>query len=271
MSIKKEKRETVIQLENRIEESIKKTYELIQQNTPRGMLIDSLEVVKQAEQYSQFWKPKGTNVALLAESHIYTDETDFKIKCDESLLQEIIPNYPLRFVRSVYCLGYGENKLLNKVRTDRRNTGTPQYWKILSSCIAESEDDLGFDKVLKTRTRSFIKRLRNKVDVLQKIRKNGIWLLDASLVGLYGTGERDHTITERILKICWQNYMGNIISESGPKHIIVIGKSVGRILDRNLGKSSIPFTVIPQPQARGSREWQLENYKEYQRICVKYQ
>ncbi|MFX1266299.1 MAG: hypothetical protein ACFFH0_13010, partial [Promethearchaeota archaeon] len=252
------------------EESITRTYESLQGTLPPSTIIDSLEVVKQVEQYRQFWRPEKTNAVLLAESHVYTDETDFKITCSKSPLHGIVPNYPLRFVRFVYCLGYGENELLNKVRTDRKNTGTPQYWKIFSSCVAENEDDLGFAKILKTRTRSLTKRLRNKVDVLRKMRKKGIWLLDASIVGLYGSGKKDYAMMERILRICWQNYMANIISESSPKHLIVIGKSVGRILDRHLRNSGIPFTVIPQPQARGSSEWQLENYRKYQRMCAQY-
>jgi hypothetical protein len=253
----------------KIDDSIKRTYRLIQDNIP-NTLIDSLDVVKQVEEYRQFWKPKETNVVLLAESHVYTDEKDFQIDLDRFILDRIITNYPLRFVRFVYCLGYGENELLTRTRTDRRNSGTPQYWKIFSSCIAEKETELGFHKVLKTRTRSFTKRLHNKINVLQEMKKKRVWLLDASIVGLYGSGRKDHRITERMLEICWKNHISDMIVKANPKHIIVIGKGVGDILHYRLEKLNIPFTVIPQPQARGTSEWQLENYKKYQRICTKY-
>jgi len=102
------------------------------------------------------------------------------------------------------------------------------------------------------------------------MKEKGIWLLDASIVGLYGSGKKNHTLIRRIIEICWKHHIANIILESSPKHVIVVGKGVGIILVRKLRELGIPFTVIPQPQARGSSEWQLENYKKYQRICTKY-
>ena len=257
-------------MDRKIEGSIERTYETIQRNISIKMRIDSLEVVKQVVQYRQFWKPKETNVVLLAESHVYTDDKDFEIICDRFFLHRIIPNYPLRFVRFVYCLGYGEDKILTRRRTDRKNTGTPQYWKIFSSCVAEDEENLGFNRVLKTGTPSLLLRLRNKVDVLRKMKERGIWLVDASIVGLYGSGRKNKMITEKIIEICWKNQIADIILEVTPKHIIIIGKGVGDILSSRLRKVNIPFTVISQPQARGSSQWQLENYKKYQRICSKY-
>jgi len=257
-------------MDRKAEESIRKAYELIKKNVLQNIQVDSLEVVKQVEEYRQFWKPYKTNVILLAESHVFTEKQDYEIRCDSSILHEIIQNYPLRFVRFVYCLCYGENELLTIRRTDRKNTGTPQYWKIFSSCVAENENDLGFPAILKTKTPSLIQRLRNKVKVLQKMREKGIWLLDASIVGLYGSGNKNQVVIERILEICWRNHIVNTILETNPKHIIIIGKGVGDILGSNLLKLSIPFTVVPQPQARGTSQWQLENYKTYQRICAKY-
>jgi hypothetical protein len=193
--------------------SIEKTYEIIQGNVPPKTRIDSLEVSKQVEEYRQFWKPEKTNIVLLAESHVYTDEQDYTLKCDEFILHRIIPDYPLRFVRFVYCLGYGENGLLKKVRIDRKNTGTPQYWKIFSSCVAENEHNLGFNKIF-IAVIPLLLRLRNKVDVLREMKRRGIWLLDASIVGLYGSGKKNLTITRRIIEICWKNYIANIILES---------------------------------------------------------
>ena len=243
---------------------------MIQRSIPFNTRIDSLEVVKQVEEYRQFWKPKKTNVVLLAESHVYTDEKDFGMECDKWFLHGVIRNYPIRFVRFVYCLGYGENELLSKGKTDRKNTGTPQYWKIFSSCVAESEKDLGFWRVLKTETTSLHSRLRNKVSVLRKMKRGGIWLLDASIVGLYGSGKKDYKVTEKVFEICWENVIVSTIKESSPRHVIVIGKGVGDILNKKLHRLNIPFSIIPQPQARGPSEWQLENYKKYQRICAKY-
>lgn len=256
-------------MERKVEANIEKTYESIKKCVPHNTVIDTLEVVKQVEQYRHFWKPKETKVVLLAESHVYTDKQDYEIKCNRLIMNKIIPNYPLHFVRFVYCLGYGENELLD--RSIKNNRGTWQYWKIFSSCVAENERDLGFHRVLRRGTSSFLQRLRNKVNILRNMQEKGIWLLDASIVGLYRSGVKDRKIKKRIIESCWHNHLANIILGSKPKHIIVIGKTVESILGSNLRKLGFPFTVIPQPQgARGDSYEQLENYKKYQRICARY-
>lgn len=136
--------------------------------------------------------------------------------------------------------------------------------------MAENERDLGFDKILKTETPYIFERLRNKVAVLQEMNKKGIWLLDASIVGLYGSGAKDHNINQKVIETCWLHHIAGIIQESKPKHIVVIGSGVGTILCPKLNRLGIPFTVVPQPQARGTGDWQLENYKKYQRICARF-
>lgn len=254
-------------MQSEIEQRLTDTYRKIQPVVPNAN-IDSSEVVKKVEEYRQYWKPKQTNVVLLAESHVYTDEKDSKIKLNKSILRNLLPNYPSNFVRFVYCLGYGETELLSRTRTERKNSGTPQYWKIFSASVAKNESDLGFRKILKTGTQSFSVRLHNKIKVLKKLKKKGVWLLDASIVGLYGTGRKDPEFIETALSICWRNYIKATIQEANPQHIIVIGKGVGNILYYKLHNIGIPFSVIPQPQARGTSEWQLENYKKYQRICA---
>ena len=255
-------------------ESIERTYKIVQESIPHNVQIDSIEVVKEVEQYRLFWKPDKVNIVLLSESHVYTDEEDYRIELRKSILSRIAfinsHKYPTKFVRFIYCLGYGEDELLNRVRTYRRNTGTPQFWKIFSSCVAENEEDLGFDKILKIGNPSLQSRLYNKIGVLNKMKEKGVWLLDASIVGLYGSGKRDHTVNERIIQVCWKNHIRNTVAEANPKHVIIIGKGVSKIIRSSLAKLGRSSSVIPLPQARGSSEWQLENYRNYQRICVKY-
>lgn len=247
--------------------SIKKPYELLKNRIQAGELIDSLDVVKQVEEYRQFWKPVHTNVVLLAESHVYTNDQDHKTECRRQLLNNFLPNYPTRYVRFVYCLGYGENEILNQKLEN--NSGTPQYWKIFSSCISKNEHDLGSQRILKTKT-PLPQRLRNKIAVLQEMRKKGIWLLDASIVGIY-RAKHNHKTKEEIIKVCWDEHLKNVITELHPKYIIVIGKGVGDILRWRLNILGIPFTTLKQPQGdRGSSEEQLENYKKYQRLCSEY-
>ena len=55
---------------------------------------------------------------LLAESHVYTSKQNYEVKCEKSILDEIMlpedPDYPVNFVRVVYCLGYGKDDLLTE-------------------------------------------------------------------------------------------------------------------------------------------------------------
>jgi hypothetical protein len=248
--------------------SIEKTYGLVKKGLHPSTLTDSLDVVKQVEEYRQFWKPAKTNVVLLAESHVYTNEQDFETECKKSLLEILFPNYPSRYVRFVYCLGYGENELLSRRLED--NPGTPQYWKIFSSCVANSLNDLGFHRVTKRETPSLLQRLRNKIGVLQEMKKRGVWLLDASIVGIYRAID-DLETKEKIIRICWDEHVKNIILESHPKHTIVIGKGVEAILSDRLNKVGISYTALPQPQGvRGPSEVLSNYYSEYQKICSEF-
>jgi hypothetical protein len=251
-------------MERNQEENLERTYGLIKNEFPLAR-VDSFKVIKEVEEYRQFWKPEKINVILLAESHVYTDEMDFEREFCKSIVQEILPNYPTHFVRFVYCLGYGEDELLAGTRSLRKNAGTPQFWKIFSSCVSSNVVDLGFCRVLKTGTPSCIHRLQNKVNVLRRMKEMGTWLLDASIVGLYGNNLRSDQMTcRRIIEICWENYVGRLVENAQPKFIIVIGKGVERAVRSKL---EFPYEAIDLPQAHLSGQKQDENYRRYSEIC----
>jgi hypothetical protein len=252
--------------------SLEQTYELIKARIPKTQQIDSLDVVEQVEQYRQFWKPEQANVILLAESHVYTTEEEFASESNSFALNNFIQNYPTHYVRFVYCLGYGEPNMLNKQLESNRGR-TSQFWKIFSSCVAKSDIDLGFKRILTGKTQLH-QRLRNKVSILQEMKRRGIWLADASIVGIYGAVKKQK-VKEIIITTCWDALLKNVILKSHPKHIIVIGKGVEGILKGRLellkASSGTTYSVLPQPQGnRGTSQQQLETYREYQRICSKY-
>jgi hypothetical protein len=252
--------------------SLDETYRLIKTRIPNSQQIDCINVVKQVERYRQFWKPPQANVILLAESHVYTTDEELSSECNSFTLNNFIKNYPTHYVRFVYCLGYGEPKILNKELESNRGR-TSQFWKIFSASISKNDIDLGFQRILTGKT-LLHQRLRNKVAILQEMRNKGIWLIDASIVGIYGA-VKDTKIKDVIISTCWDSYIKNEILESKPKHIIVVGKGVERTLKRSLGllKANLgtTYSALPQPQGnRGSSEEQLETYKEYQRICSKF-
>ena len=243
---------------------LEQTYDLVRKSFP-DITIDSLDVVKQVEEYRRFWKPEKVNVILLAESHVYTDDFDFASKLDKRILDKIVASYPSRLVRFVYCLGYGENQLLETATTKRKNTGTPQFWKIFCSCVAESQEDLGFWRILRKGTPAFAERIQNKIRILEKLRNKGIWLLDASVVGLYGNKlKRGSPGFKQIISLSWNSYVANIVESALPKYIIVIGKGVAKTLASRL---RVPKETIDLPQAHIPRQQQLDNFKRYNEIC----
>lgn len=76
----------------------------------------------------------GSAAPLSSESHVYTSERDLQrsVQCPPCLNTA---NLPSGFVRLVYCLGYGENRILASPVRDPSNGGTPQYWKIFYACL----------------------------------------------------------------------------------------------------------------------------------------
>ena len=84
----------------------------------------TFEIVKMVHDYRLYFKPEKVKTVLLAESHVYTSDDDFQ----SELPSDYLSGYPKKYVRFVYCLGYGENELLNKPVP--KNSGTPEFWKI---------------------------------------------------------------------------------------------------------------------------------------------
>jgi len=63
------------------------------------------------------------------------------------------------------------------------------------------------------------------------MKKKGIGLLDASIIGLYGSEIKKYpTECHRIIRVSWDNHTKDVVKEAQPKHIIVIGKNVEKIL-----------------------------------------
>lgn len=238
------------------------TYNKIRFQFP-SLKLDSIKVVQDVVTHRDYWKPEKVKTLLLAESHVYTtdEENDNVLRYPTN---GDISDFPRKFVRLVYCLGYGEWRIAPKIS---KNKGTPQYWKIFRACTA---DDLNFqfDGVLVTACVDFSMRLKNKLNVLKKLKAKGIWLVDCSIVSLYGSPiKRTEKEKRDILRFCWDNYTSRIIACEKLDYIIVVGKRVGRALGARLRDSHVPFSIMPQPQAWLPRGEHLKVHREYQKIC----
>lgn len=242
--------------------SLEKAYSEIKEAIGNKLEFESFKVVKSVDEHRNFWKPNKVKVLLLAESHVFTRDSEHDSEMKYYGFSEL-KECPTGYVKLVYCLGYGEGHMVN-IPTNR---GTPQFWKIFVSCLNQNVNSEG-KKILLTETPDFLERIRNKISMLEQLKKKGIWLVDASIVALYNdTRKPDSDMMERIIKISWRNYISKVIQEENPEKIIVIGKGVHRILERELRQTNIPIHVQSQPQGIRTKEGIKEAYEKYHRLC----
>ncbi len=244
--------------------SLENTYFSIKEKFGNHLELEPFCIVKSVDDHRNFWKPKNVRVLLLAESHVHTLIEEYNKSMKYNDFQKL-DGCPANYVKLVYCLGYGEGKLANP----NDNSRTWQFWRIFTSCVSQNPSSK-FGKLEKGETPDFYQRLCNKISVLEQLKENGIWLVDASIVALYIKNVKpDPKIINGIIKICWNQYISQIIYENKPEKIIVIGKEVGKILKdelEGLKKVGINFYVLNQPRMLKSKIWK-EYSETYYQLC----
>lgn len=242
--------------------SLENTYLNIKEKFGNNLDLEPFSIIKSVDDHKRYWKPKNVRVLLLAESHAHTLIVDHNNAIKYNNLHEL-DNCPTNYVKIVYCLGYGEGKLTGLVDNSR----TWQFWRIFTSCVNENPSSK-FGKLEKGDTPNFNERLCNKIACLQKLKESGVWLLDASIVALYlKNGDKlNNNIMSEIIKICWKQYISQIIHETKPEKIIVIGKWVSNILKTELDKIGIPIHTQNQPRMISTKKWK-EYAEKYYELC----
>jgi hypothetical protein len=228
-----------------------------------GNNAEPLESVRLVVTYRRYWKPEVVRVVLLAESHVFTSDEDRRIAIPPI---DDLPGYPTRYARFVYCLRNGERYLTNDPHHPRRD-GTPQFWKVLYACDNRAEKLEDFRPV--QRGTPFPQRLQNKIHLLKNLRAKGIWLVDASIVAVYGSGVNfsGRSKTE-VLRESWESYTKQVVTSANPECVICVGKGVARVVENDL-QALFPdrYAVIPQPNARLSSKKHMANFQRYYEIC----
>lgn len=213
---------------------------------------ESLEYLDCISAWRNFWRPSRVRFALIAESHVAEAPGDSNARV--VLPPELAaPEMPSGFCRLVYCLGYGEPELCTPHVTG--NPGTWQYWDLFGS-IASVVDGSIPPEMPRRRQSGLIERLRWKVKVLRALRDAGIWLADASVVGIYAPGgvrRLSGVAYRRSLRRDFNDHVWPSISSDRPTHLWIIGRSVGRALN---GLPDIDAgCVISQPQDRNHEQF----------------
>jgi hypothetical protein len=232
---------------------------------------ESYESVELIEQYRQYWRPEKVNIILLAESHVFTSNTDRSFKLNDVKDDDVLlTGYPDSYAKFVYCLAYGEETLTKGDNHPAIADGTPQFWKILYSCINKVESNESFSPVLKSGTKASSERIHNKIKLLLKLKKRGIWLVDASIIALYNKGIKpSNDVFNEVIKTSWNYYTKNLIVDAKPNHVIIVGKGVAKNIESSLSSlvGSNNYTIIPQPQAHLPAKEHLSNFQKYYSIC----
>lgn len=244
------------------------------ENTCRGKLVlEPLDVVVAVEDYRRVWRPKKTKVLLLAESHVFTQKNESVPLISYYTARPEYASEPNRFVRFVYCPAYGENEFVHNPYSESKNLGTPQFWKIFFSCCNQISSHGDFAPILKNGT-SFEQRIFAKRGLLAEMKRRGIWLVDASIVGLYSPllKKPARKVIEHVIQACWKLYIGKLVRDLAPEHIVVIGKGVSGILGDRLSPEEVgcQTTVIAQPQAHISSDEQLAQFRVINSICSRF-
>ena len=231
-------------------------------NEIRGIFknIESFSSVELVERYRKFFKPKDVKVILLAESHLFTTLEEMKIELPDI---DTLENYPKQYSKFVYCLAYGEKNLTKNSLHPKRD-GTPQFWKIFFSCVNDIKNN-GCFRPIQSST-NFNERIKNKINILNKMKDLGIWLVDTSIVALYDNGKKPKNMPEIIAK-SWEGYTKNIILDAKPNHTIVIGRGVAQTIEKSLKQNNLRYTVIAQPNAHLSADEHLKNFQSYYKLC----
>ena len=238
--------------------------------------------VEVANQYYEYLKPSKVKIILLAESHSYTSEEDSKQGgiLDVSKLPMDWEHGPREYVSLVCCPAYGETEILThregqsdlKIPNSAEN-GTSQFWKLLETCSGVNRGKPIGDSILKETTAKFQDRIRNKVEVLLKLKERGIWLLDTSIVGWHITQPAEFNITRKSNKVhklekarppakmktdtlllSWELYMKHVVrnaaKEGHLRTLIPIGNDVKRIITRDMLEEAVTFDGSKAEAAR---------------------
>lgn len=176
---------------------------------------EPVDVAETVESHRWAWRPDSPHLVLIAESHVFTTLSDMSVRYTNPIGAE---HAPTNYVRLVYCLAYGEPALCPGLKG-----GTPQYWSIFGKLVGTSP------KLSVGGPRSG--RLQEKVKTLKRMLHGGVWLLDASLHGIYmPKGDRidaaKRELTADLQRLWWSGYGQAIIEQARPERIVAIGKGL---------------------------------------------
>jgi hypothetical protein len=177
---------------------------------------------------------------LIAESHVVEADGDRKVNV--SLPFPVDEAVPRSFCRLVYCLGYGEDEVCAPRPT--KNAGTIQYWDIFG-VLAKG---MGNNQPRKSDS-DLRGRILWKLEALRELHRNGIWLVDACVAGVYKPGGGAAVAGPdyaRMVRDSYERFVWPGVRNEPIEQVWTIGIAVSRALAGCVGVDST--RVIAQPQ-----------------------
>jgi hypothetical protein len=210
--------------------------------------VEPFAAVQRAEAHRMFWRPETVRVVLLAESHVFTSAAELERRIVR--LPATPPGIPDGYIRLVYCLGYGENGILDRRIDKPDNDGTWQFWRLFASCLDGPPRSPDFRSTYGSGVPDHV-RVANKVALLMRLRDAGVWLLDASPAALYtpGGAKPGSRMIDRAVDAGYELHVRHALEAADPVAVICVGIGVGAVLSSRLRRTGAVVTVIPAPQA----------------------
>lgn len=231
-----------------------------------GARPESSEYLAGVSAWRNAFRPKRVRALLLAESHVAQHDGDARVRVRTDLTG--LQGLPSQYVRLVYCLGYGESGICYP--SPSQNSGTWQYWDILGQIArGENQPRKSAQRGGVVPSQLLRERLRWKLSILSQLRQGGIWLQDASPLGLYlGGGRRvDNRLYAELLRDAYNRWVWPSVEGDGPERVWTIGK---RVLVSLAGFPGIdPERMIVQPQ--GDRDGLGRHREGLSRMCADLQ
>jgi hypothetical protein len=226
---------------------------------------EPFEVAEEVERLRLVWRPSKVRIVVLAESHIWTSLDELKncVRAPEGNESKFIPS---KFVRFVYCLGYGERSLL--AQRIAPSASTRQYWTLLHDTLREPTTICW--------PHNPQERIAKKLCLLCELKDAGVWLVDASVTALYkprdGRLVKSKSKYKELLRACWESHVCDIIAGCSASAVLIVGKGVYEAIG-DLVRPAVPqaeVEVVKQPNARMKREERNDERRKVFNFCRRH-
>jgi hypothetical protein len=112
---------------------------------------------------------------------------------------------------------------------------------------------------------AFRRRVSNKLALLQALKEQGVWLIDASIAALYP--KPSPSLNYHAPRISWDHYIESVI-QAAPEAILCIGLGAGETLRNQLNGTGIPWSAVPSRMLGYRRRLTFGFLKRITRSCT---